>query len=78
MSLKTVQVQTQIDEKFKFMARDLDGSVFVFENKPSIATDIASDTWDVKPGEILQVTPKIGFAIGDELGDWRESLVEIV
>lgn len=78
MSLKTVQVQTQIDEKFKFMARDLDGSVFVFENKPSIATDIACDTWDVKTGEILQVTPKIGFAIGDELGDWRESLVELV
>jgi hypothetical protein len=78
MSLRTIQVQTQIDEKFKFMARDLDGSLFVFENKPSIATDIACDTWDVKTGELLQVTPKIGFGVGDELGDWRESLMELV
>ena len=81
MSLRTVQVQTKIDEKFKFMARDLDGSLFVFENKPSIATDIACDTWDVKTGEILQITPKIGYGhagSGDELGDWRESLMEIV
>ena len=78
MSLRTIQVQTQIDEKFKFMARDLNGSLFVFENKPSIATDIACDTWDVKTGEVLQVTPKINSGVGDELGDWRESLTELV
>ena len=38
-------------------ARDLNGTVFAFEEKPSIATDIACDTWDVKTGKILQISP---------------------
>ena len=61
MGTKSVMVQTRVDEKFQWLARDMDGSAFVFEDKPSIATDIACDTWDVKTGEILQVTPKVGY-----------------
>ena len=78
MGTKNVTIKTVIDEKFRFLARDLNGSVFVFEDKPDIATDIACDTWDVKTGEILQITPSTPEANSDlELGDWRDSLTEI-
>ena len=79
MGTKNLTVRTRVDEKFRFLARDMDGSVFVFEDKPSIATDIACDTWDVKTGEILQVTPKVGYDSHGEdfFGDWRDSLIEI-
>ena len=75
--MKEINIKTLIPETYRFMARDLDGSVYVFEDKPSIATDIACDTWDVKTGEVLQITPKTPVAASDELGDWRESLTEI-
>ena len=78
MGTKNVTVKTVIDEKFRFLARDLNGSVFVFENEPSIATDIACDTWDVQTGEILQITPPTAEVTSDDLeGDWRDSLIEI-
>ena len=78
MGTKNVTIKTVVDEKFRFLARDLNGSVFVFEDKPSIAIDIACDTWDVKTGEILQITPPIPESTSDlELIDWRESLVEL-
>ena len=83
--MKKINVETLVPENFKFVARDMDGKVFAFENKPDIATDIACDTWDVKEGEILQITRPgllsaegITFtAIGSELGDWRDSLTEL-
>ena len=54
------------------------GSIFVFEDKPSIATDIACDTWDVKTGEVLQISPPTPMIPSDlDLGDWRDSLVEL-
>ena len=63
------------------MARDLNGAVYVFEDEPSLATDIACDTWDVKEGEVLQVTSSVegetAVAIDSELGDWRDSLIEL-
>jgi len=78
MGIKNVTVKTVVDEKFRFLARDLNGSVFVFEDKPNIATDIACDTWDVKTGEILQITPPTAELTSDDLeGDWRDSLIEI-
>ena len=78
MGTKNVTVKTIVNEKFRFLARDLNGSVFVFEDKPDIATDIACDTWDVKTGEILQITPATPEANSAlELGDWRESLIEL-
>ena len=76
--MKTVMVKTKVNEKFRFLARDLNGSVYVFEDKPSLATDIACDTWDVKTGDILQITPPTPEATSaSDLGDWRESLTEI-
>ena len=78
MGMKNVTVKTVVDEKFRFTAMDLNGSVFVFEDKPSIATDIACDTWDGKTGEILQITPPTAELTSDDLeGDWRDSLIEI-
>ncbi len=83
--MKRLSLETLVPNNFKFAARDMDGKVFAFENKPSIATDIACDTWDVKEGEILQLTNPVYLSaegitfteIGSELGDWRESLMEL-
>jgi len=83
--MKRLSLETLVPNNFKFAARDMDGKVFAFENKPSIATDIACDTWDVKEGEILQLTNPVYLSaegitfteIGTELGDWRESLMEL-
>ena len=82
MVTKNVTIKTVIDEKFRFLARDLNGSVFVFEDKPDIATDIACDTWDTKIGEVLEILPSLAHQtstelLDAELGDWRESLIEI-
>ena len=77
MGMKNVTIKTVVDEKFRFTAMDLNGSVFVFENEPSIATDIACDTWDVQTGEILQITPPTTKSTSDLEGDWRESLIEL-
>jgi|TARA_B100000959_G_scaffold231721_1_gene248333 hypothetical protein len=83
--MKRLSLETLVPDNFKFAARDMDGKVFAFENKPNIATDIACDTWDVKEGEILQLTNPVYLSaegitfteIGSELGDWRESLMEL-
>ena len=83
--MKRLSLETLVPDNFKFAARDMDGKVFAFENKPNIATDIACDTWDVKEGEILQLTNPVYLSaegitfteIGTELGDWRESLMEL-
>ena len=78
MGMKNVTVKTVVNEKFRFTAMDLNGSVFVFEDKPSIATDIACDTWDVKTGEVLQISPPTPETPSKlDLGDWRDSLVEL-
>tara|TARA_Y100000593_G_C4126266_1_gene245122 strand:- start:348 stop:599 length:252 start_codon:yes stop_codon:yes gene_type:complete len=83
--MKKLNVETLVPNRFKFAARDLDGKIYAFENKPEIATDIACDTWDVKDGEILEITKPVLLSaegitytgIDSELGDWRESLVEL-
>ena len=79
--MKKVKIETLVPSNFNFLARDLDGKVFAFENKPNLATDIACDTWDVKEGEILQVTYPVEevniTATSTLLGDWRDSLTEL-
>ena len=79
--MKKINVETLVPDSFNFLARDMNGKVFAFENKPDVATDIACDTWDVKEGEILQLTSSVegetAVAIDSELGDWRDSLVEL-
>ena len=83
--MKPITIKTIVSNNYRYMARDLNGAVYVFEDEPSLATDIACDTWDVKEGEILQITNPVYLSaegitftvIGDELGDWRDSLIEL-
>ena len=79
--MKKLSVETLVPDNFKFVARDMNGEIYAFENEPSLATDIACDTWDVKEGEVLQVTSSVegetAVAIDSELGDWRDSLTEL-
>ena len=78
MGMKNVTIKTVVGEKFRFKAMDLNGAVFVFEDKPSIPIDIACDIWDVKTGEVLQISPPTPKSTSSlDLGDWRESLVEL-
>ena len=74
--MKKINIETLVPETYKYLARDMDGKLYAFENEPSVATDIACDTWDVKEGEILQVTPPV-TGVDSELGDWRDSLIEL-
>ena len=57
--MKKLNVETLVPNRFKFVARDLDGKTFAFENKPEIATVLAGDTWDVKEGEVLEITKPV-------------------
>ena len=77
-----ITIKTIVSNNYRFMARDLNGAVYVFEDKPSLATDIACDTWDVKTGELLEITRPLAEEISseyttEELGDWRDSLIEL-
>jgi len=86
--MKKINVETLVPNNFKFVARDMDGKVFAFENKPNLATDIACDTWDVKEGKFIQLTTPVFLSeeglggenyseLSSELGDWRDSLMEL-
>tara|TARA_B100000029_G_scaffold333860_1_gene326011 strand:+ start:83 stop:325 length:243 start_codon:yes stop_codon:yes gene_type:complete len=79
--MRKLNVETLVPNNYKYVARDMNGGIYAFENEPSIATDIACDTWDVKEGEVLQLTSSIegetAVAIDSELGDWRDSLIEL-
>ena len=76
--MKKINVEILVPDNFKFLARDMDGKVFAFENEPNLATDIACDTWDVKTGEVLQISPPTPMSTSSlDLGDWRESLIEL-
>ena len=83
--MKKIQVETLVPEIYKFLARDMDGKLYAFENEPELAIDIACDTWDVKEGKVLQITNPVFLSeegithtgIDSELGDWRDSLMEI-
>ena len=79
--MKKLNVETLVPDNYKYVARDMNGEIYAFENEPSLATDIACDTWDVKEGEVLQVTSSVegetAVASDSELGDWRDSLIEL-
>ena len=84
-AMKRVVVETVVPESFKYMARDQDGSVHVFEKKPNLdygtsKNPLACDMWDVYKGETMQVSPKTAVSanrLTEELGDWRDSCKEI-
>ena len=84
-AVRRLVVETIIPANFKYVARDQDGSVHVFEEKPNLdygtnANPTACDMWDVYEGETMQVSPKtpvIASRLTEELGDWRDSCAEI-
>ena len=84
-AVKRLVVETIIPANFKYVARDQDGSVHVFEEKPNLdygtnANPTACDMWDVYKGETMQVSPKTpvdASRLTEELGDWRDSLQEL-
>ena len=84
-AMKRVVIETVVPENFKYIARDQDGSVHVFEEKPNLdygsnANPTACDMWDVFKGETMQVSPKTpveASRLTEELGDWRDSLQEL-
>ena len=68
------------------MARDLDGSVHVFENEPNLdygtnKNPLPCDMWDdPSGGDTMPVSFKTSTDAGDltkYLGDWRDSCVGI-
>ena len=80
--MKKINVETLVANNLKYVARDMNGEIYAFENEPSLATDIACDTWDVKTGELLEITKPLAEEISseystEELGDWRDSLIEL-
>ena len=83
--MRRLMVETVIPANYKWVARDQDGSVHVFEQEPNLdygtnAKPTACDMWDVFEGETMQVSPKTAVSAGllsEELGDWRDSCKEI-
>ena len=83
--MRRLMVETVIPANYKWVARDQDGSVHVFEQEPNLdygtnANPTACDMWDVFEGETMQVSPKTAVSaahLSDELGDWRDSCKEI-
>ena len=83
--MRRLVVETVIPDNFRWVARDQDGSVHVFEEKPNLdygsnANPTACDMWDVFKGETMQVSPKTpveASRLTEELGDWRDSLQEL-
>ena len=84
--MRKIKVETMIPTNFKWIARDQDGSLHIFEKQPNLdygtnANPLACDMWDVYEGETMQITPKTAVSAGlyqDELGDWRESCKELL
>ena len=84
--LRKIKVETMIPTNFKWIARDQDGSLHIFEKQPNLdygtnANPLACDMWDVYEGETMQITPKTAVSAGlyqDELGDWRDSCKELL
>ena len=54
-TLRKIVVETMIPANFKYMARDLDGSVHVFENEPSPSMHLMMHN-------SISLTPHIGAA----------------
>ena len=83
--MRRVALETVIPSKFKYVARDLDGSIHVFENEPNLdygtnKSPVPCDMWDVYEGETMQLSSKTPVSAGlltEELGDWRDSCKEL-
>jgi hypothetical protein len=78
--MKKLTIETLVPTHFEYLARDRDGKIFVFQNKPELTTDVDCDTWDVVEGEVLQITNSISVSLEESnslLGNWKESLIDL-
>ena len=83
--MRRLVVETVIPGNYKWVARDQDGSVHVFEQEPNLdygtnANPYACDMWDVYEGETMRLSPKTPVSaahLTEELGDWRNSCIEL-
>ena len=83
--MRRLVVETAIPLSFNWVARDLNGSVHVYEHEPNLdygtnKNPYPCDMWDVYEGEVLQIAPPTPVNAGkltEEFGDWRSSLVEL-
>jgi|TARA_B100000959_G_C14859519_1_gene573643 hypothetical protein len=78
--MKKLTIETLVPTHFEYLARDRDGKIFVFQNKPELTTDVDCDTWDVVEGEVLQITNPISVSLKESnslLGNWKESLIDL-
>jgi hypothetical protein len=83
--MRSLVVKTVVPSNFKYVARDLDGSVHVFEKEPNLdygtgKNPYPCDMWDVYEGQTMRVSSKTVVSaahLTEELGDWRHSCAEI-
>ena len=83
--MRRLVVETVIPSNFKYVARDLDGSVHVYEKEPNLdygtnKNPYPCDMWDVYEGQTMRVSSKTVVSAAHltaELGDWRHSCAEI-
>ena len=83
--MRKIKVETMIPTNFKWIARDQDGSLHIFEKQPNLdygtnANPLACDMWDVYEGETMQISPNTPISAGllvETLGDWRDSCKEL-
>ena len=84
--MRRLVVETVIPSNFKYVARDLNGSVHVFENEPNLdygtnKNPLPCDMWDdPSGGDTMPISFKTSIHAGyltADLGDWRDSCVEI-
>ena len=79
-------VETAIPLSFNWIARDMDGSVYAFQNKPNLdygtnQDPVACDMWDdPSGGDTMPISPNTPISAGfltEALGDWRDSCMEL-
>lgn len=83
--MKIVEVRTAIPSKYNYIARDSNGAVYAYENKPFLdfgtnKNPVPCDMWDVNEGDVLMLSPGTdspNYMISEQIGDWRTSLTEL-
>ena len=66
---KIIEIKFSVENRFKWMAQDQDGSVAIFEEKPNQMDGV----WD-SPGDFKLLTQPEANAM---LANWEDSLIPI-
>ena len=59
-----------VDSKFKYLAEDLSGSAFLYEEKPFVALT----SWGIQSGEAVEAFMFASYVKG--ICDWKDSLIK--